>query len=121
MGTNNYTVFSHDFVKTTQDFFGAYIRGEGVHEDASVQNGKYIHVVDKVRVVDLKELDMVRARCELMFEMDLEAFDSQPFCFGIDTTDLMEASETIAAAGDDKSAAESDDKGSTCDGDKCDL
>merc|ERR1712087_828844 len=54
--TNNYTVFSHDFVKTTQNFFGAYIRGEGVLDDDSVQNGKYIHVVGKVEAVDLSDL-----------------------------------------------------------------
>merc|ERR1719242_2155134 len=79
------SVPSDDFTKIVQDFFGAYIRGEGVMidgVDASIQNGQYIHVVDEVKAVDLSDLDVVKTRCEVMFELGDDAFDSYPFCIG---------------------------------------
>ena len=71
------------FTRITQDFIGTYIRGEGVVDDASIQNGKYIQVVDRVKAEDLAELDMVRTRCEVMFGMDVDAFDSSEMCWGM--------------------------------------
>merc|ERR1712129_269420 len=110
MASNNYTVVSEDFVKITQDFFGAYVRGEGVVDDASIQNGKYIHVVNEVKAVDLSELDMVRKRCELFSEFDDDVFDSHAFCYGFGAYD---AEEEVS----------DDTEPSSCDGDqdKCEL
>ena len=76
-----------DFTKIVQDFFGAYIRGEGVMidgVDASIQNGKWIYVVDEVKGMDLKALPytMVRERCEVMFDLQDDAFENYAFCEG---------------------------------------
>ena len=79
------SVHSENFTKIVQDFFGSYIRGEGVMidgDDASIQNGQYIHVVDEVKAMDLDELDMVKTRCEVMFDLDDDAFTNYAFCSG---------------------------------------
>merc|ERR1712130_551861 len=68
------SVYSENFTKIVQGFFGAYIRGEGVMIDgidASIQNGQYIHVVDEVKT-----------RCEVMFDLGDDAFDNSAFCSG---------------------------------------
>merc|ERR1712062_67035 len=75
--------FSADFIKITQNFFGAYIRGEGVLDAASIQNGTYIQIVDEVKAVDSKELDMIKKRCQVMYELGNDAFDSYQFCYGM--------------------------------------
>merc|ERR1711972_433461 len=88
-------VHSENFTKIVQDFFGAYIRGEGVMidgDDASIQNGHYIHVVDEVKAMDLDELDMVKTRCEVMFDLDDDAFTNYAFCSGsVEAGDLPDA------------------------------
>merc|ERR1712154_246320 len=89
------SVYSEDFTKIVQNFFGAYVRGEGVMIDgidASIQNGQYIHVVDEVKAMDLDELDMVKTRCEVMFELGDDAFDNSAFCSGsVEAGDLPNA------------------------------
>ena len=83
---SNHTIYSEDFTKIAQNFFGAYIRGEGVvinGIDSTVNNGKYIQVVDEVKAVDLSELDVVKKRCEVMYELGNDAFDSYGFCIGM--------------------------------------
>ena len=86
-----FSVHSDEFTKIVQDFFGAYIRGEGVMidgVDASIQNGQYIQVVDEVKAVDLSDLDVVKTRCEVMFDLGDDAFDNSAFCRGIDLEDI---------------------------------
>merc|ERR1712156_793614 len=84
------SVYSEDFTKIVQNFFGAYIRGEGVvidDVDASIQNGQYIYIVDEVKAMDLSELDMVTTRCEVMFDLGDDAFTNGPFCIGEEVQD----------------------------------
>jgi len=84
------SVHSEYFTKIVQNFFGAYIRGEGVvidDVDASIQNGQYIYVVDEVKAMDLSELDMVKTRCEVMFDLGDDAFTNGPFCIGEEVQD----------------------------------
>ena len=51
--------------------------------DASIQNGKYIYIVDEVKAVDLSDLDVARTRCQVMFDLGDEAFDNEAFCTGL--------------------------------------
>ena len=86
------SVHSDDFTKTVQNFFGAYIRGEGVMidgVDASIQNGQYIHVVDEVKAVALGDLHVVKTRCEVMLELGDDAFENPLFCYGDSVNSLL--------------------------------
>jgi len=115
---NNYTVFSEEFVKITQNFFGAYIRGEGVLDDASIQNGKYIQIVDEVKSVDLSDLDVVKERCEAMFELDNDAFGSNSFCLGsLDTMaeDMLDSMMQGATLEEDSTEGHDEGTAAGCD------
>jgi len=83
---SDFNLYSENFSKIVQNFFGAYIRGEGVmidDVDASIQNGKYIYIVDEVKAVDLSDLDVAKKRCQVMFDLGDEAFDNEDFCVGL--------------------------------------
>ena len=89
---SDFNLYSENFSKIVQNFFGAYIRGEGVMidgVDASIQNGQYIHVVDEVKAVDLSDLDLVKTRCEVMFELGDDAYENLLFCTGDHVNSLL--------------------------------
>jgi len=78
--------FSPKFMRTTQKFFGGYVRGEvpttSEGTAASLQNGFYAQIVDEVRFADAKELDLVRDRCAV-YELLGDAIWRNPICMGI--------------------------------------
>ena len=107
-----------DFTEIVQDFFGAYIRGEGVMIDdvnASIQSGKYIHIVDEVKALDLSDLSVTEARCEVMFDLGEEAFDNDAFCVGIGVANStwISALETASTTTTPRSASETTSKPET--------
>ena len=106
-----------DFTQIVQDFFGKYIRGEALMIDdiePTINNGKYIHVVNEMKAVDLSELDFVKKRCDLMFELGNDAFDNPAFCWGFHSS-MLEEDPTVSGPEARKSSSFDEVKNAVCD------
>mmetsp|Transcript_67830 Transcript_67830/g.60966 ORF Transcript_67830/g.60966 Transcript_67830/m.60966 type:complete len:573 (-) Transcript_67830:125-1843(-) len=83
--------YSDKLVQQTQKFFGDYINGGIVPmkngKPASVQNGLYIQIVEKIKIVDVEDLNNIKSRCQVYKLLGDEIWRNK-FCVGIYLEDI---------------------------------
>merc|ERR1719245_115954 len=85
-------------VKLTMKWIGEYVKGIGPlnenGEPATIQNNNYLRIVGSgdVKVVDLKELDIVKERCKLWESWGDAAYLNMAICWGMEQIEEQEVS-----------------------------